>query len=158
MSNKQFQCPVNDLEDLVRGINEIIFPIIVTAPDKEKIRSYVRKMGEILEEDETERVYRERRKIYDETQSVRENFDRYFGIKTSELRVEDLEDVRNKIYGILRRHVSTHGECLDKYFKFLNAEADKNSEHFAALGKEYDPEIRLKSLDGMYLNLMDVEE
>jgi hypothetical protein len=158
MANTQFQCPGDDLGELVLGINEVLFPVIAREPNRDKIRAYVKRTGDILEDDETDRLYNERRKMYDESESIREKFQRYFGIDTTKLGDEEIEEVRNRMYGIIRRHVAGHPECRDSYFEFLRKQGEANAKTFTLLGKDYDPEERLRSLDEMYLSLMDFEE
>ena len=164
MANTQFQCPGNDLDDLVRSINETLFFITFRKPDKDRVESLIRKEGEPIFDfepnlqQEIDGVYSGAMQIYEEQRVAREKLSQYFGINPDEIKEEDLEDTRNKIYGILRRHVENHKECLDRYFRFLDGEATSNEREFAGIGKDYDKEAMLKSLDDMYLGLMNFHE
>lgn len=159
MANIQFQCPGNDLEDLVRGIAEHVFPKIFRRPDKDQITKALGNEGEPVFDFppnlkyEANRLYQDAFARYEEFGNTREKYTKYFGFNADDVKEEDVDGVRVQVYSILRRHVENHVECRDAYLRFLQNEAEAMREQIMQKEKEFDVERVMKNIDRIYLRL-----
>jgi hypothetical protein len=160
MANKSFQCPGKNLGVLVNGINEARFFLAFRVPDKDRIRSSLSNEGEpVLDypdnmEHEVNRIYDEENATYKTAQDFRDEFFKAFGINPTGSCKDELEGIRNRVYGILQRHVCDCSSCRIAYSDYMTRESELQAQSLNEQHRNYTADEFVKGIDNMGLGLM----
>lgn len=157
---EKFQCPGEHLEIIVNGLNEARFFLNFRIPDRNRIRENLGLEGDPIFDfednlfNETNRIYDEENKHYKKAQDFRDAFYKIFGINPKGASREDLEEIRNRVYGILKRHVEDCSSCRNSYLGYLTIEGETLANELDEQYKDYSIEELVKVIDNSGLNLM----
>jgi hypothetical protein len=153
---KEFKCPGIDLEYLVRGLNEIVFPVAFLKPDRQSIETRLRSEGDPVFDyppnlaQTVDQEYTQAQQRYEAYELEREKFLEYFGINPEEVSFKDKVELRLRALGVLKKHVENHGECRRAYDKFLRSEVDLI---YPGIVDESKNDLKMKEVDKRYLGL-----
>jgi hypothetical protein len=164
---KEFRCPEDNLETILRVYNEALFFIVFRKPNKEKIReSLEREVEPVFDFEpnldyEIDRMYEEQMKRYQQFKRERELVLTTFGLNEDEIQ-DDLEGFYNKSLGILRRHVEIKcPRCKSGYLGLGTGYIEELLSDYNGFSREkaveHDPEQRIKEVEGMYLGSMNFD-